>query len=354
MRVPALPLLLAAVLLLGSAGTARADRESAKFFAVRGERSLAERKWGEAEEHYRRALQEDGTFLQARHGLAQALLGAGRTADAVAELRTFVAEAEALPDPPSDVRLLRTRAEKQLGEIDASAVELERIAARFAGGLVELAKKWESKDRTLAEKALRNALAVKPGHPKAEEALKRLGLPSVRAISLFNGKDLDGWALHAPPYWQVKDGVIVGEVKDAGLSMRTDRMYDGDFDVRIEAQVLQVLASPYMFCLQTCWKDGYNAYHVGYADGHVTFFEKTVPEGRREILAPFVEDLKTPFDKQGWNLYEMRLRKGEVSTYVNGELLAKEPRASGREGGFLGLYIQNVRVAFRRLEVELK
>src|SRR5262245_63548442 len=102
-----------AALLVCLAATAFADRETALFSTKRAEKSLAAKKFDEAESLYRKALEEDGTYLPAHYGLAQALVGLGRSGPAIEELRRFLDGAKADAALPADWKALVPKAEKQ-------------------------------------------------------------------------------------------------------------------------------------------------------------------------------------------------------------------------------------------------
>src|SRR5687767_13354459 len=182
-----------AVLLAIVCGWADADRESSQFFVQRAEKALGARNWAEAEQHYRRALEEDPTNLPARHGLGEALLGAGQRGPGVEELRRFCEEAsKANPLPPTWSGLL-TKARKRLAELDVVGNELEKIVTDHAAALMAFAGRWKDKDRDAAGRALVQLLALRPGHAKATELLESLGSePGVVWTPIFNGKDKEG------------------------------------------------------------------------------------------------------------------------------------------------------------------
>ncbi len=344
----------AVVLLLGAAGFA--DRETAQFHQARADKALAAKKWDEAESLYRKALDEDETFLPARWGAAQALVGAGKSAAAVEELRAFVDGARAAENLPADWKTLLTKAEKQLSDLDASTAALQKLADTYADDLVSLAEKWESKDTELAEKSLRRALLVKPGHAKATKALEKMGKSSAgEAESLFNGKNFTGWDAANQPEWQALGGMIVGEANDATYYTRTLRHLEGDFDVRCEMRQVSGETSGTVFGILPCWKGAYDYYYVGPSFGRLVFMERTDSSGKvRDVAVKNTTDFSPKFDPHAWNLYEIRCRGDEASAYINGTLLGTTPRPESRKSGFVGLIIQNVKIEIRRLEVETR
>ena len=60
--------------------------------------------------------------------------------------------------------------------------------------------------------------------------------PTASLPSIFNGRDLTGWKVPAEPYWNVVDGVIVGQSDEAkkGSMLYTEKPYG---DVIVEGEV---------------------------------------------------------------------------------------------------------------------
>jgi hypothetical protein len=348
------PILLFAVIVLGPA-SALADRETSEFQAGRGDKALAGKKWDEAEELYRKAIDEDPTYLLARHGLAQALLGAGRSAAAVEELRAFVEAARALAPLPPEWKSTLAAAEKQLAGLDAAGSALAKIRDQYVSDLVKLAERWLAKDPQLAERALRQALRATPGLARAEQLLEKLGKSaSSETLKLFDGKSLSGWQFANAPTWQVIDGELVGNVRDACMNIRSDRMFSGNFDVRIEARIVETFAGPPMLALLPCWAGDYDHYSFGSLNGKVRWWDVTAEGVSREIVSMAPTDFRKTFDPSVFNVFEFRFSPSEVETFLNGEAVGKEPRPENRKTGFIGLSVQNSRVAFREVTVDVR
>ena len=56
-------------------------------------------------------------------------------------------------------------------------------------------------------------------------------------MTLFNGRSFQGWMWAEPVKWEVKDGVIVADVKQEAMVIRANPRFDGDFDIVMEALV---------------------------------------------------------------------------------------------------------------------
>jgi tetratricopeptide (TPR) repeat protein len=345
---------LAAVLAL-AAGAALADRETAQFTAGRADKALAAKKWEDALGLYRKALDEDATYLPARYGLAQALVGSGASAQAVEELRAFVDAVRATDPPPAEWKTLLAKAEKQLADLDASGAALQKLLDQFADDAASLAEKWLTKDPAFAERTLRRGLRLKPGHAKSAQLLEKLGKSaSSEVISLFDGKSLKGWEFANPPIWQVIDGEIVGDVRDAATYTRSERRFEGDYDVRLEARRIEEHPGPTWYGVLPAWTAEENCYDLGNLGRKIVWFEGLGKGKDRDIVNVPYEDLKTPFDPQKWNLFELRIRGGKATALVNGEVVGEDQVPATRKGGFIGLKVQDVKAAFRKIEVELR
>jgi tetratricopeptide (TPR) repeat protein len=340
------------VLALLLAATALADRETAQFSASRGDKALAAKKFDEAEGLFQKALEEDATFLPAQYGLGQALIGQGKTAPAVDALRKFVADARATPSIAAEWKALLAKAEKQLTDLDAAGAAMQKVIDGYADNLAEFGQRWMTKDAPIAEKALRRALKLHPGHAKAAELLAKMGKSAnSEVIELFNGKDLSTWDSANGPIWSVVDGELVVIARESAYGTRSLRSFEGDFDVIVEARQIESLPGLAVFAVTPGWKGEYDHYSFGCEAGKVTWNDETAE--RKDRAVPLSATSK-PFDAKEWNTFEIRLRGNEVTALVNGEVIGHEPRPESRRGGFVGLFVQDAKVAFRKVRVEVR
>ena len=352
MRAP-----IAAILLsLALAGAALADRESAQFNAGRGDKALAAKKWDEAEGFYRKALEEDDSYLPAHYGIGQALIGEGKSAPAVDELRRFVDGARALSPLPPDWKALLAKADKQLSALDASGAALEKITDGYTSGLNDLAQRWLVKSPELAESLLKRVLELRPANPKAIELLAKMGKsPRSELVTLYGGKDLGAWDGAAAPAWTIVDGEMLGDANGGNRTMRNLRSFDGDIDVRMEVRLVEEYGDgPVCFAMRPTWNAAGDCYAFGILRGRVFWWEIIAGKPDRTILTVSPTDLKKPFDPKKWNTFEMRLRANEVTVLLNGDVIGKEPRPETRKDGYVGIQVQRMRLAVRRFEVEVK
>ncbi|MCE9634280.1 MAG: DUF1080 domain-containing protein [Planctomycetes bacterium] len=340
---------------LALGAVALADRETSQFHASRADKLLTGKKWDEAAGLYRKSLEEDDTYLPARFGLAQALVGAGNSAAGLVELRGFVESARAADPLPPEWKPILAKAEKQLNDLDAAGQALQKILVGYADDVAALAERWATKDPGFAERAARRALKVKPGHAKAMQVLEKMGKSSAgETIDLFNGKNLAGWVFANPPTWQVIDGALVGDVPDAAMTIRSERIFEGDYDVRIEARRVEEYAGSKMFAVLPTWKKDRDYYELGILGRDAIWCEPNGPGKSRDIVTLETTKLKKPFDPAAWNVFELRFRGKTVTALVNDEVIGDEPRPENRKGGFVGLLVQDLKVAFRKVQVEVR
>lgn len=338
--------LLSAGLLVALAFPGHADRETAEFFADRGEKALKADDVSGAEEHFRRALEEDATFAPARFGLARTLIAAETRDDGIDELKRAVREL----GTETSWKSAHAKARKLLDELDRSGVALRKLVDDHVAELVSFAKKWAKKDQDTAVRALRAALALAPGHPKAAEMIESFGLSAKGPPEpLFDGESMAGWMEMGPPTWKVDNGAIVGDVKDAAYIGRTERMFEGDFDVLMEARLAEAYDGPDFFALAPA-HDGQDAhYSFGVLKGKLLFQEDLADGEDREL-----HNANPPndFDPGDWHVYELRFRGSRVTALLDGEELAvDEERPESKMRGFVGLKCQHCRFEVRRVEV---
>lgn len=340
--------------LVVAASLAFADRQSAVFFAGRADKSLAAKDFPAAEENYRKALTEDPTYHPARYGLAQALLGLGRSGPAIEELRKFAADVKADASAPADWKALLAKAEKQFADADASAAEIQRLVDKYADDLVALARKCAAKDPDVAEKAARRVLLLRPGDAQATELLSKVDEASKGApITLFNGVDLKNWEQAEFPFWQVLNDVIVADVRDGSREMRSQQSFDGDFDVKMEARIGQEkLGQDTMVALLAGYKGDSDFEGVGLINKKVYFFDRTGEKEKRIIVKTPATEWKSTFDLAAWNTYEMRFRADKITALINGETVGEDPRTERRMAGFVALYAQAATISFRNVVVQ--
>jgi len=341
-----LRLVLAVVLLLAVAAPVLADRETATFFADRGEKALKDQDASGAEEHFRRALEEDADYAPARFGLARALIAAEMREDGVAELKQAVTQLGGDPDWKATLK----KARKLLDEIDRVGAELRGLVDAHVADLVSFAKKWMKKDVDAAVRALRAALRLRPGHAKAAQMIESLGLSAKGPPqSIFDGATLSGWVDMGPPTWKAENGVIVGDVKEGAYIDRSEAMFEGDFDVLMEARLLESYKGPSYFALCPTFDGRDGHYALGVLKGKFLFQEDVDADTDREF---YNANPPHDFETEDWHVYELRFRGKRVVALIDGQQIAVDSeRPDARSGGFIGLTCQDCRIEIRRVEV---
>ena len=193
-------------------------------------------------------------------------------------------------------------------------------------------------------------------------------------VSMFNGKDLTGWAPVnlAADTVSVKDGMIVINGKPTGY-MRTERMYE-NFVMECEWRHLKEGGNSGVFV----WGDGIPAMGTGYTRGievqvldlgyeknkgaweWFTSHGDIFPIWGADMtpIAPTAKSGKRSFpsDKRvkpspEWNHYRITGNNGEIKLEVNGKLVT-QGRDSVPRKGYLALESEGSEVHFRNLRIK--
>ena len=185
-------------------------------------------------------------------------------------------------------------------------------------------------------------------------------------VSLFNGKDLDGWFLSGGKGrgYVVENGVLVCPA-DGGGNLLTNKEYS-DFVLRFEFRMEPGgnngvgIRTP---------KEGDAAYvgmEIQILDhDHARYAGKLKPTQRHGSVYDLIPALKDALKPAGeWNREEITAKGGRIQVRLNGELitdgdlstiqdagvLAKHPGAK-RTSGHLGFLGHGTRVEFRNIQI---
>ncbi|KIC95709.1 3-keto-disaccharide hydrolase [Flavihumibacter solisilvae] len=167
-------------------------------------------------------------------------------------------------------------------------------------------------------------------------------------ISLFNGKDLNGWKqLNGKAKYEVKDGVIIGTtVPDQPNSfLATDKNYD-DFILELEFKVDPRMNSGIQFRSES---------KPDYQNGKVFGYQMEIDpstrawsggiydEGRRLWLytLEYNEAAKKAFRNNEWNRYRIECIGNAVRTWVNG-IPAAHLVDDIKTSGFIALQVHSI------------
>lgn len=201
------------------------------------------------------------------------------------------------------------------------------------------------------------------------------------AVSLFNGRDLDGWD-GDPALWKVEDGVIVGETDDERkIQANTFLVWEGgedggevaDFDLRFKARLKTANNSGVQYRSERFGENGWRM--KGYQfDLHPkqSYLGMIYEEGGRGIVCQRGQRVKLaegrkpeeigelevePTELGEWQDYRIVARGHELKHYVNGRLAlhvidADETKRS--LSGLIGLQLHRgpaMRVEFKDIEL---
>lgn len=346
--------LLAVAALLGLlpvAPCAAFDERAAIEATLAGDKALAAKDVAGAEASFRAAVEADPTYLPAHQGLGEALLALGRTADARAELRIVDRTAGTLDDRPEDVRRRILAARKRLDEIDPQGKALAVLFRAHADAVAGLGERQKDLDPDLADRTVNLALALVPEHARALALRQRLAAQGLRRESLFDGKQVLTWDGGKGKWWSVVDGVIVGDAKGVATFIRTETMFEGSFDVVMEARLIQSYGAAPYFTLMGAWTEEFENSRFGVLVDVLQWDEYKGKDQKEARFHMPVGQLRKPLDPKAWNLFELRYRDGRIEAWLNGKKVSEGLRPATRKGGYVGLLVQECKAEIRRVEV---
>jgi tetratricopeptide (TPR) repeat protein len=329
-----------------------ADRESAQHFTQRGDKALQTKTWAEAEQLYRRALEEDATFLPARFGLAEALFGAGQRGPGIDEMRKFCDESAKVNPLPVAWKTLQTRAKKKLGEMDTLGAEWAKTVQEHVTALLAFAGRWKTKDPTIAVKALEAAAALRPDDSEVKERLTELqGATGPKAQPLWNGKDFAGWTgISAGGVWNIEDGAVVAQAKGNAYLGRSETLLKGNFDLRAEIKLHESLGRVPLYAIVGTMKEDRVKVVFGVLDTEIVVDEWNGEKKPTELFHKPMSQFTPAVDAKAWNTFELRYRADRLFAFLNGQEVYSWPRSETRDSGYPAMQLQDARVGFRRIE----
>jgi hypothetical protein len=336
---------------------ASSDESPGKADYDQGMKALAAKAWAEAKAHFQDALTKDPNLLESRIGTAEATIGAGDTPTGLALLRAFLLSCQRGIPLPEERFALFAQARARVIELDPLEAKLEAILNDHADELVAIASRAMTKDPAAADRALRAALHMVPDHRKANDLIKSLAKAgSGKAIPLFTGTDTDAWIGWKGGGWVIEDGAMVGTSKGEPIQARNARTFDGDFDVIVEARLLEATPTPGIptfFGVLVPWADDTHTYQFGCITKSIFLHEfvGAQPADDHNIFTqPFASRPKKP-DPSQWVRYELRFRGDSLLAFVNDEQVFRGPRSKTNRQGILVVQVQNCKAAFRRVEI---
>lgn len=161
-------------------------------------------------------------------------------------------------------------------------------------------------------------------------------------ISLFDGQTLFGWKSHSAANWRVEDGTIVVDSGEKGLLCTTSKF--ANYTLKLE--FLSAKGTNSGVFLNTSAKPtdpATDCYELNIADSDNPF-----PTGS------FVKRLKAEgnFDSDKWQAYEIAVDMGKVVVKLDGATVLEYTDPAPLPRGFIGLQLNEGRVAFRNIKLK--
>jgi hypothetical protein len=176
------------------------------------------------------------------------------------------------------------------------------------------------------------------GPPKGEEGF----------VSLFNGKDLDGWKkVGGGATYRIEDGMIVGEVGPGpNTFLRTEKEY-GDFIFKVELKLEVPGNSGIQFRSHQKPDDDKNpgrvfGYQMEVDPSDRKWSGGIYDEGRRGWLYDLKDkpEAQAAFKRDDWNEYVIEAKGNRIRTWVNGVPVA-DLTDDADASGFIALQVHS-------------
>lgn len=300
-----------------------------------------------------RAIGLNAELHEAHLLLGEAQLASGDGKQALGTLRDLMSKLEgAVPLSKEDSNLW-TRARKALTGASKPDAALDATLRKQAGKLASIASKWIKKDPKSAETAALQALTLVPTHSKALAALKKSRAGLTGRVEKLIDATMANWTWLTDKNWPVVKGVLVGNVEDRAMAIRTNRKWSGEYDVIWEGRVIETFRKngPPLFALLTPYLTDTRLISFGFMNGTAEVFEWTSATDGDVAVTKNFDDFEPKIDPKEWTTYELRVRKDEVAAFVNGVELGRHPRAADFVRGWIGIKVQFCKAEIRRMDV---
>ncbi len=182
-------------------------------------------------------------------------------------------------------------------------------------------------------------------------------------VSLFNGKDLDGWATVncAPETFTVRDGMIICTGVPTGV-LRTARMYEnyeleiewrhmqkgGNAGLFVHSDALPVRGQPFTRSIEVQIMDG-NAGDIFSIQGASMTPYKLHPRGPGNKRSLPAKDAMNPAGE--WNHYKVISQDGTLTLFVNGQEVNWAYDCDPRKG-YICLESEGSEIHFRNIRIK--
>ncbi|MFP4055971.1 MAG: family 16 glycoside hydrolase [Candidatus Brocadiia bacterium] len=162
-------------------------------------------------------------------------------------------------------------------------------------------------------------------------------------VSLFNGKDLEGWRVHGEERWSVEDGAIVGQTGagKAGWLIAEGRY--SDFVLRLRFRMEGPGNSGVQF---RSWLEGgrMHGYQADVEPNDIARTGSIYCEHERRWLQRTKPDPQRVVHREGWNDLEVSAIGDRLRVWVNG-VAATDLTYSRTSSGFVALQVHAARQA---------
>lgn len=169
-------------------------------------------------------------------------------------------------------------------------------------------------------------------------------------VSLFNGKDLDGWVQHnGTATYCAEDGAIVGRTSEGSPNSFLCTVKDyGDFELKFEVKVDDQLNSGMQIRSVSKKEIKNGRVHgpqveiaAGGSSGYI--YGEALGSGWL-CNDPGNKEAQAAFKKGQWNQFLVRAQGKSIKTWVNGVPVADfQDEKSGMMCGFLGLQVHGIK-----------
>ena len=175
-------------------------------------------------------------------------------------------------------------------------------------------------------------------------------------ISLFNGKNLDGWKIHGQEKWYVEDGLLICEsgpeeeygylateekYKDFILELDFKQVSDGNSGVFFRSSLDGIKISGWQVEVAPPGHDTGGIYE-SYGRGWL----KKIPESKEDIL-----------NMGKWNHMKIRVKGDKVTTWLNGKrMMSLSDEKIGKANGKIALQIHSgggIKVLWKNIYLKL-
>ena len=173
-------------------------------------------------------------------------------------------------------------------------------------------------------------------------------------VSLFNGKNLDGWKIHGTEKWYVDNGILVcesGPDEEYGY-LSTEKFYD-DFELKLRF-LQEANGNSGVFFRSTFEGTTVSGWQVEVAPPNHNTGGIYESYGRGWLVQ--IPDEKEDILKMGkWNTMKIRVQGGQVTTWLNGKQMVDIEDEKIAEGkGAIALQIHSgggIKVKWRNIKV---